>query len=248
MLRIAVCDDNSEDLSNITSMIDEYSFTLGESHTIIYTIFHNAADLIAAMEQGQNFELVLLDILMPFMTGMNAAKEIRQFNTSVFLIFLTSSPEFAIESYSVDAFYYALKPIIKQQLFQLLDKVLFELEEQEGTSLLIKTKIGLSRVYLKRIEFAEIIGRTICYHLINGSVMETIGTMQELEVKLLPHSCFVKPHRSYIINMDYIQTLKQHKIVMNSLTSIPLPKANYQTVKSAYLSYAFQNFQHMEKR
>ncbi|HYE69660.1 MAG TPA: LytTR family DNA-binding domain-containing protein [Anaerovoracaceae bacterium] len=240
MLKIAVCDDNIADLSNMVSLIGSYQASQRDKNTIKFTAFHSAVDLIAAMESGQLYDLVLLDILMPFLTGMDAAKEIRQFNQDVKIIFMTSSPEFAVESYSVDAFYYALKPIWKEKLFILLDKVISESEIKLGISLLIKSKTGLTRLYISRLEFVEVIGRTILYHLTDGSVIEAIGSMNEIEKELLSNPCFIKTHRSYIINMDQIDTISQREIKMQSHALVPLAKANYSTVKSAYITFAFK--------
>jgi len=92
MLKLAICDDNIADLSNIVSIIEDYQSLQRDKRSIKYTAFQNAADLIAAMEMGQQYDLVLLDILMPFMTGIDAAKEIRQFNQAVKIIHLSSLP------------------------------------------------------------------------------------------------------------------------------------------------------------
>lgn len=243
MLKIAICDDNITDLSNMISLINDYQSIQRDKHQITYTAFNSAIDLISAMESGQYYNLVLLDILMPFMTGMEAAKEIRQFNNDVKIIFSTSSPDFAVESYSVDAYYYALKPIWKEKLFILLDQVISEMVSQPGTSILIKSKSGLTRIYIHRLVFAEVIGRTIIYHLTDGSTIEASGTMFELEKNLLEDPCFIKPHRAYIINMEHINTLSQREIKMLTLTLVPIAKANFQTVKSAYMAYAFKELQ-----
>jgi len=240
MLRIAICDDNIADLSNMVSIINSYKVLQRDKHKIEYTAFTGAADLIAAMESGQQYQLVLLDILMPFMTGMDAAKEIRQFNQDIKIIFSTSSPEFAVESYSVGAYYYALKPLWKDKLFIILDKVISEMESHEGTSFLVKSKTGLIRVYINKLEFAEVIGRTLLYHLTDGSIIEAVGSMSELENELLSSPCFIKPHRSYIINMSHIDTLNQREIKMRSLALVQMAKANYSTVKSAYIAFAFK--------
>lgn len=239
MLRIAICDDNIEDLSNIVSIINDYIALQRDKNMITYTAFQNAVDLIAAMESGQQYDLILLDILMPFLTGINAAKEIRQSNKEVRIIFLTSSTEFAVDSYSVDAYYYALKPIWKDKLMILLDKVIFEMEAAMGISFLKKSKTGLTRIFINNLEFAEIIGKTEYYHLTDGSVIEALGSMTELEKVLLVHPCFIKPHRSYIINMQYVKTLSKKEIIMQSLAIIPLPRANYNTVKSMYIDFVF---------
>lgn len=241
MLRIAICDDNISDLSNMVSIVNDYIFMQRNKIEIEYVAFQNAVDLIAAMESGQRFDLMLLDILMPLMNGMDAAKEIRQYNQDVKIIFSSSSPEFAVESYSVDAFFYALKPIWKEKLVLLLDKVIAEIKVAEGTSFLIKSKTGLTRIYTNRLEYAEVIGRIIFYHITGGVVIEAVGSMVELEDELLDHLNFIKPHRSYIINMDFIDTLSQREIVMRSRASIPVAKANYKSIKSAYINYTFRS-------
>jgi DNA-binding LytR/AlgR family response regulator len=240
MFRIAICDDNKSDLLSIVNIINDYKLIHSNQPEIEYSSFHSAVDLIAAMENGHQFDLVLLDILMPFLTGMDAAKEIRQFNQDVKIIFSTSSAEYAIESYAVDAYYYAIKPIEKAKLFPLLDKIISEIEISDGTSILVKNKTILTRIYTKKLEFAEVIGRTILYHLADGTLIEAVGSMSVLEEELLSKSCFIKPHRSYIINLDYIDTLSQREIKMRSLTIVPIAKANYRTVKSAYIAYVFQ--------
>lgn len=243
MLRIAVCDDNIADLSNMVSIINLYKTMKSDKHKIEYTAFNSALDLITAMGSGQQYELVILDILMPFMTGMDAAKEIRQFNQDIKIIFSTTSPEFAVESYSVGAYYYALKPIWKDKLFILLDKVISEMESHVDISFLIKTKTGLTRVYINKLEFAEVIGRNIFYHLTDGAVIEAVGSMSELEKELLSNPYFIKPHRSYIVNMEHIETLKQREIKMRSLSSVLVAKANYSYVKSAYIAFSFKGLQ-----
>jgi len=240
VLKIAVCDDNIADLSNIVSFIDDYKSRQMDKNSVLYTAFQNAADLIAAMESGQEYDLMLLDIMMPFITGMSAAKEIRQFDQDVKIIFMTSSPEFAVDSYSVGAFYYLLKPVRKEMLFLLLDKIISESEIKPGDSFLIKSKTGLTRIYLSRLEFAEVIGRTLIYHLNDGSVIEAVGSMNELEKELLSRPCFIKTHRSYIINMEQIDTICQREVRMQSRAVVPMSKANSNIVKSAYITFAFK--------
>lgn len=240
MLNIAICDDNIGDLSNMVSLIGDYQALQRDKDSIQTSSFQNAFDLIASMESSQEYDLVLLDVLMPHLTGMEAAKEIRQFNQDVKIIFMTSSPEFAVDSYSVNAYYYALKPIWKEQLFVLLDKVIAENEIHLGDSLLIKSKTGLTRIYTSRLEFAEVVGRTIFYHLKDGTVIEASGTISELENMLMDNPSYIRSHRSYIVNMEHINTLRQREILMESGSLVPMARSNYNTIKSAYFSFAFK--------
>jgi DNA-binding LytR/AlgR family response regulator len=239
-MRIAICDDNISDLSNMVSIINVYKEQRKDKYKIEFTAFQTAVDFIAALESRQKYDLVLLDIIMPSLSGMAAAKEIRQFNQDIKIIFSTSSPEFAVESYSVEAYYYALKPIWRDKLFILLDKLFSEIEISSSNSILIKSQSGLRRIPMKRLEFAEVITRSIYYHLTDGSVIEALGSMVELEKELSSYSCFIKPHRSYIINMDHIDTVSQKEIKMQSSALVPLAKANYPIVKAAYISYSFE--------
>ena len=243
MLKLAICDDHITDLSNMVSHVNDYKSLHSEKLEIVYTTFSNAVDLIASMEHGESYDIVLLDIMMPMLTGMDAAKEIRQFNHDIKIIFATSSPEFAVESYAVNAYYYTLKPLKKEKLFELFDKILSEMTFESNQNLMIKGKSGLMNLYIHRLEFAEVIGRIILYHLTDGTVIESISTMAELEKSVLIYPCFIKPHRSYIVNMGQIDTLSKRDIKMKSLNLVPIAKANFKTVKSTYMDYAFKNLQ-----
>src|SRR5690554_5850644 len=99
MLHIAVCDDNVDDLSNMTEKIDLYRTS--RHLNCEYAVFSNGLDLISALEKGEQFDIYCLDIMMPGFTGIDAAREIRSFDKRASIIFFTSSPEFALEGYSV---------------------------------------------------------------------------------------------------------------------------------------------------
>lgn len=141
---------------------------------------------------------------MPGIDGMNAAKDIREYDKRVAIVFLTTSPDYALISYSVKARHYLLKPVSHDALYTLLDEVTAELTEEESAMLVIDTKAGLQRIRVDRLEYCEIVGRTIHYHMLNGAVLEGSGNMSELEERLLSLPCFIKPHRSYLVNMYYI--------------------------------------------
>lgn len=240
MLRIAVCDDRREDLLHIEAIINDYS-AMKATHPAECKLFSNAMDLLWSIEHGQRYDLVLLDILMPTMTGMDAAREIRHFDQDVKIVFLTSSSEFAVESYTVNAYYYILKPIQKPQMYTLLDKVVYDTSNKTENSFLIKSNQGLIRAYNSNLEFAEIIGRTIFYHFTDGSVTQAQGLLTELESILLPYTCFIKPHRSYIVNMSHIVSLSQREIKMRTGAVVPMAKAHYRGIKDAYVSFAFND-------
>ena len=116
---------------------------------IDYTSFHSPLDLLAAIEGGARFDVLLLDVLMPGENGIDAAAEIRNYDSDVKIIFLTSSPEFAVQSYSVDAYFYQLKPIWAESFYRLMDSVLATCEKEQADSLILRCKSGITRIELK---------------------------------------------------------------------------------------------------
>ena len=122
MLQLAICDDNIDELSLMVSLIEEYRTSNHVEYE--YTVFHNGFDLIPVLDKGSRFHVYCLDIIMPGFSGMDLAKEIRSFDKDALIIFFTSSPEFALESYAVKAINYVLKPVTKEKLYFALSDVL----------------------------------------------------------------------------------------------------------------------------
>ncbi|NCB64453.1 MAG: response regulator, partial [Clostridia bacterium] len=106
-MRIAICDDDPRELSRLVHLLDAYRREAGQE--ILCATFSSGGDLLEHMKGGE-YDLILLDVLMPGQDGIQVAREIRSFDRAIKLLFLTASPEFAAESYGVDAFYYLLKP------------------------------------------------------------------------------------------------------------------------------------------
>lgn len=122
MLKIAFCDDDLEILKELGILLDKYKKERDEDLTC--TVFQSPLELLAAIEKGFSFDILFLDILMPGENGIETAKEIRQYDNNMKIIFLTSSPEFAVQSYTVGAYFYQLKPVWEESFFQLMDSVL----------------------------------------------------------------------------------------------------------------------------
>lgn len=210
-----------------------------------YTSFHSPLNLLAEIERGARFDIIFLDIMMPGETGIAAAEEIRQYDSYTKIIFLTSSSEYAVQSYTVGAFFYQLKPIWRESFFRLMDSAISACEKEQSDSLILQCKSGISRIILKHLEYCEVIHRTIFFHLSNGKVLESVGSLDELYRQLQGYGNFLRPHRSYLINLDYVQTLSARSITMSCLAEIPLPRGKYREIKDIYLEYAFQNRQVM---
>ncbi len=243
MTRIAFCDDDQAVLDQLASLLEKYSIQRGAD--LQCTAFHSPLDLLAQIEKGVRYDILFLDVIMPAENGITAAREIRRFDTAVKIIFLTSSAEFAVESYMVGAYFYQLKPIWEDSFFRLTDSVLAECRRAEQRSLILRCKTGISRIELDRLAHCEVRGRTLVFHLADGQVLEATGSMDELARQLGQYPCFMRPHRSYLVNMEYIRNITAKAIILADQAQIPIPHGRAAEVKNQYLEYAFSRKQVM---
>lgn len=237
MIKIALCDDDSSVLKETRTLLEQYR--IEHNQKIVCADFCSPLELLTEIEKGMRPDILFLDIIMPGEDGISVAKEIRQYDDTVKIIFLTSSSEFAVESYAVGAYFYQMKPIDAKSFFQLMDAVIPECEKIQQGSLLVRGKGGITRIDLKKLEYCEVIGRTLLFHLENGRILEGIGSLDELCDKLAQYENFLRPHRSFVINMEYIQNISYKAVTMDDLTEIPIPHGRCSEIKKCYLEYAF---------
>ena len=242
-MRIAFCDDDASACGEFEQMLGRYR--KGREREFLYTSFQSPLDLMASLERGERYDVLFLDIIMPGENGIKIAKEIRQQDSSVKIVFLTATDEYALQSYSVRAYDYLLKPVSGEQFEALMDSLLADLEHEENSTILLRCKDGITRVVPSRIEYCEVVHRTLFLHMQNGEVLESSGTMEELSHSLELYCAFLRIHRSYLINLNHIRKISYHAITMNGGAELPVPRGKYTQIKDAFLEYAFQNRQVM---
>lgn len=241
MIKIAFCDDEMEVLHQMNELLDRYQVERNED--ITYAAFQSPFELLTEIEKGIRPDILFLDVVMPGQNGMDVAKEIRQYDTNMKIIFLTSSPEFAVESYTVGAYFYQLKPIWEESFFRLMDSVLSECEKKKKNSLILRSKDGITRIDLQQLEYCEVLGRKLLFYLENGAVLEGAGSLDNLAGQLMQYSNFFRPHRSFLVNMEYIQNISSRSIKMVNDAVIPIPHGKCSEIKNTYMEYAFNGEQ-----
>lgn len=238
MFRLAVCDDEPHSLTQIISLIKEYRLT--NPFTFEYADFHNGIELISALEQGKQFDIYCLDIVMPGYNGIELGKEIRKHDKSARIIFLTSSPEFALDSYSVKAENYILKPISKDTLFNTLNDIFEQTRQEEESFITVKDTQGIQKILLANLVYAEAMGRKVLFHLSSGRTLECSLRFSQACDMLSEYPFFTKPHRSYIVNMNYINIIENTEIILQTSDNIPIAQGKGKEIKDIYLSFQMQ--------
>ena len=183
-------------------------------------------------------DLVLLDVMMPGIDGIDAARELRSFDDAADIVFLTSSPGFAYESYGVRALEYLLKPISAALLFPVLDGLsLREQRPQDGLTL--KAGATLIRVPFSLLSYVEVRGKHLYFHQTDGQVREVVGSMKDYEPLLLARPEFMRVHRSYIVNMLQVSELSPAGVRTFSGMNLPVSRLLYPQLQKDYMSLLF---------
>ncbi len=232
-MHIAICDDKLDELSRISSILEDYRREC--NNAITYEAFNSATALLETIK-NKDFDLLILDILMPGITGIEAAKEIRQYNTELPLIFLTSSREYAVESYRVNAEDYILKPARKDEMFHVINKQLTK-HLQKGAFITIKVESGIVKLALSNIVFVEVVNRRVHFNLASGEIHETYGYLADYENTILNEPNFYKPHRSYLINLNYVTQLDKNGIITSIGKTVPVSRDSFTKTKAAYMKH-----------
>lgn len=232
---IAVCDDQIEELEKLTALLQAWQSDLHSD--VRFQTFRSGGQLLDAA-RAERFTLYLLDVLMPGMTGMDAAREIRSFDAAADIIFLTTSPGFAYESYGVRALEYLLKPISAALLFPVLDGLsLREQRPQDGLTL--KAGATLIRVPFSLLSYVEVRGKHLYFHQTDGQVREVVGSMRDYEPLLLARPEFMRVHRSYIVNMLQVSELSPAGVRTFSGMNLPVSRLLYPQLQKDYMSLLF---------
>lgn len=236
-MRIAICDDDIKELNSLSKLLNDYREKRKVS--LIYMIYSDGFALLEDVRKG-GFDFLLLDVMMPLVNGMEIAHEVREFDEDIKLAFLTSSPEFAVESYSVEAFGYLLKPATEDNLFPLLDKF-YRLSQKPEIGLIVKLQNSVAKLPFSKIAYVEVLNRMLFFHLTDGSIKKLIASLSEYEDTLLQRPEFIKVHRSYIVNLWQIQELRPTDIQTYSGDIVPVSRRLYAQVRTAYMDHLFED-------
>lgn len=236
MLQIAICDDNEDFMKNTSCMIEKWAKDTGIQTNIF--CFNNGDDLIL-QNTIKPMDIIILDIFMPLLNGMEIAKELRKNDSVVNIIFLTSSPEFALESYEVKAQGYLLKPVCYEKLKVLLNDC-SKSDKIEEKYLVLKVKSGYQKLYYKDIEYIEAQNKTIIFYMRNGQNIETTETLTSFSDRLNDKEGFFKCHRSYIVYFPSIDYFNMTEIITKSGYHIPIARGLGKVFKEAYFAFMFQ--------
>lgn len=231
-MRIALCDDQRSHLEVLRSMILDWK---GRETSV--SCFDNGDDLLRAHGSAP-FDVIFLDVLMPLLSGMETAKELRQSDRTVKLVFLTSSPDFAVEAFTVKASNYLLKPPDRNKLYACLEELSEELHAS-ARKICIRGIHALHQIPVADIEYIESQNKRILFVLSGGETILSGEPLYAYEEKLTLEDGFFKCSRSFIVNIHRIDTFTPKEIRTRSGARIPISRSCHREFENAYFSVLF---------
>ena len=228
-MRIAICDDLEEARKKtaeaLRTVVRELSITE----------FDDGKELLRA-HAFHPFDLIVLDILMPNMNGMEIAAELRKNDTDTPVIFLSESDEFGVESYRVFAFDYLLKPIDPEQLKLCMKRLFARFKKKDYITV---TYSGTeTNILLSNILYLESNLRKVIFTLSGNRRIEVTGKLSDFEGALTAHG-FCRCHKSYIVNMEHIDSIGDNAFVLTDGKTVKISRAYMHSAKKAYFDYVF---------
>lgn len=239
----ALCDDEMADIDKTEKLLGDY----GQRHSGVEFVierFASAEELLYRIED-RNYapDLIFMDIFMPgekgeqASSGIMAAKKLRDMGSRAKLFFLTTSREYALEAFDVDASHYFLKPITKERLFGVLDRFLDRAEEEHKKYLLLKREGRIAKIAVDDIVYCEAQGKTQRLYLTDDRECLQRMTMTELYELLSPYHKFVRIGVAFIVNLEYIDSLNAQDICLTGGRKIYLPRGAYRGLREQYFNY-----------
>ena len=237
MIHIAICDDEKLSLENLAGEAAEWAKGAGEvCRTTKYT---TAAAFLFAWEEKKDIDVLLLDIEMPGMDGIALARSLRRMGERIEIIFVTGNPDFALEGYELEAVSYLVKPIKREKLWAALNRAKEQLRYRPA--ILVPLSAGeVEKVYLSDICCLESDGHDSLIWKRDGTKLVCKTGLQQLELELIEGECqdvFFKPHRSYFINLGYVERIGKKEIRMENKILVPVARGKWEALNQAYMRY-----------
>ncbi|MBQ4563300.1 MAG: response regulator transcription factor [Lachnospiraceae bacterium] len=242
MIKIALCDDELRWREHIYEMLNIY-LTEHPNLRARISVFSSGDDLLDAVDQHGAYDLYILDVMMPGLNGIDLGIELRKQGDKGILVYLTSSKEFAVESYVATAFHYLLKPITQQMLTDVMNRAIANLNKRRSKRILVKTKYETTMLVFDDIRYVELEGKALCFHLANGGQITSTSkriAFSDAISPLLADSRFAQCGASFAVNLFYVKSIEKDAAIFDNGMRVVVPKSACAQLRAKWLDYWFE--------
>lgn len=238
-MHVAICDDDEMSRFFILKLLSEYA-SANKSINLSFSSFSGPEALLDITEKMDGFDIYILDIVMPEMNGIELGTKLRERGYDGSIIYLTASPEFALDSYKVEAANYILKPINWDAFKQAFDKVVSSVVGKKHDNIIVKTKECSMRLSYDRILYVELRKRALCYHLDNGNTVESIlirVPFVEAIAPLLEDTRFSHCSKTLAVNLHNITKIGIEEVTFKDNQTVYFSKKICRDLRTEWFAY-----------
>lgn len=202
MYNIALIEDDPGAMTLLKSHLETYA----GAHNVQFNIKEFGKSISFLTNYAGNYDVVFMDIKLPDLNGMAAAKKLRELDKNVLLVFVTSLAQFAVEGYEVNAFDFIVKPVTYSVFALKMQRVLAQVDGNCSVKILISVDDAMLTLESSDIKYVEIMSHNIVYHTVRGE-LRSYGTLKKVE-KTLENANFVRCNSCYLVNLKYVTAVK----------------------------------------
>lgn len=232
-LRIGICDDVEADSKTLEKHINTYQFT--HDVNLKTESFTRGRDLLES-HRKEPYHIILLDIEMPGQSGMEIARYLRnQGNDEVFIVFITSYPQYMKDSFEVQPFQFLTKPIDFSAMEKLISDIILRYRNSHTTRILIGVDGEEHLVRINEILYMKAFKdkRPILEYVFPQTSLTAQGTIQKWKESLADYG-FISPCRGYLVNLRHVRSFDQTRLLLTNGLEIPISRRRTKLVKQAY--------------
>lgn len=231
-MRIAICDNIPSDIESLSAMLLEYC---NHIHITPYiNSYSSCSDYLASTER---YDIVFTDTYMDQMSGLDTIRAMRK-HQSALLVFVSAGTKHAIEAFALNVMHYLVKPVEMTELAEAMRRCLVRIGLVHDQVLEIKSGANVIPVSIPSISYIEVRDKISTVHTRNEDI-KTYTTLAEL-LEQLDEKYFIKPQRSYIVNMRFIKSFLYDRVILNNDMEIMLSRNNRMALRDQYQQYQFE--------
>ena len=233
MFYVAFCDDEPEDISQLIRYLNELGTTLGRIQSVP---FYHGREILESYREGKRYDLVVLDMVMEPMCGITIAKKIREYDSTVPIIIVTATAAYAMEGYKVQAYRYILKPVVKEQFLNCVKEILKIAARDSAEYFSFISEQGLRKLRLCDIYYFQCLGNRIVSVVTTEGNYSFTSSLKKIE-DTLPEEFFIRQHKSYVINLRKVFSIRGIEVVMENKEVLPLSGRKGKETREKLLQY-----------
>lgn len=241
MVRIAICDDEKDELVRTKSHCVAYSAKHPE-YGIKVSLFDDGETLLSHLEGKATFDLLILDIYMPKLTGMDLARVLREQEYCGEIIFLTTSEAHAVEAFALNATHYIVKPYTEDLFHAALDKAFALLEKRKTAKITVQSSRGMHTILFEHFLYAETDKHTQIIHMADTKCVRIRMSSTELYETIAQDERFFKYGSTYILNLEKIQEITARTIVLDNGVQLQMQRRQYKNLTERYTQYSVKGW------